>query len=247
MLKFIYKKIFWVNYDYLLSNIVFSLLWFIFQLPILFLLFVLIFTKSSSDTYYILLINLLFFNPASGAISYATSLMVKNHSNAKKISNFWKGIKKFWLKSLLLFITNTIVYLILYKAFIFYATKSMTFNPFVQLILAGIILWISIYYLMMSINFFPILVNQKEKFFKIFYKSFLLVLDNLGIYFLLGIFFISITILFVFSILGFILLFSGFYFLSLNILTLSLLSKYNSSIKIEEETRKFKHLLKPWE
>jgi len=225
----------------------FSLLWFIFQLPIFFLLFGLILTKNSSDTYYILLINLLFFNPASGGISYATSLMVKNHSNAKKISNFWKGIKRFWAKSLLLFITNSIIFIILYKAFIFYATKSMNLNPFVQLILAGVILWISLYYLMMSLNFFPILVNQNEKFFKIIYKSFLLVLDNLGIFFLLGIFFISTMILFVFSILGFILLFSGFYFLSLNILTLSLLSKYNPSIKIEEETRKFKHLLKPWE
>jgi len=210
-------------------------------------MFFLILTKSSSDTYYILLINLLFFNPASGGISYATSLMVKNYSNAKKISNFWKGIKKFGAKSLLLFITNSIIFIILYKAFIFYATKSMNLNPFLQLILAGVILWISLYYLMMSLNFFPILVNQNEKFFKIIYKSFLLVLDNLGIFFLLGIFFISTTILFLFSVLGFILLFSGFYFLSLNILTLSLLSKYNPSIKIEEETRTFKHLLKPWE
>ncbi len=246
MLSNIIKKIFWVNFDYLLSNILLSLIWIGINVPIFFLFATLILNKNYHLEWYLLLFNFLLISPLSAGLSHTLLPQINDQRSKNKLSLLIEGIKKFGVRAGMLYLISSAFLLMALLTVSFYLKKYSSENNFFFIILAGLIIIVTIVFLMMQSNFNALLVRQDEKTSKILYKSFLLVLGNPGIYVFLSIFLLSAGIILTFSIFGLILILPVFHFLSWDIIVLMLLSKYNPNITIEPENRSWHALFKPW-
>jgi uncharacterized membrane protein YesL len=247
MMKIIFKKIFWCNFDYLGTNILYSLLWNLIHLPAFAGLAVLIFSHHYSLVPYIVLYNLIWLSPFTAALFHATGPMVNSGPDSRKMANFFKGLKKYWFRAVLIFAAATSFLIVVSYGIVFYIKRSQAGGGFLMLVLAGLLIWVAVYYILMQFHFFPVLILQDEKPHKVIYKAFLLVLSNPLTHILFLLFILGAAIIASFSVLGFILLYPAFYTLSMNIFSRVLLQKYNPLVSVEEESRTFRNLLKPWE
>jgi hypothetical protein len=247
MIPKIFRKIFWCNFDHLGKNMLLSLLWILLHLPVFLCIAFLVVTKSHTFSFYIILVNFLALSPVTAGMFYASLPMVNSEGRINAPARLFQGIRKFWWRSLLLFVLSTLLVLVASNALVFYLKESLKINIFLRVILAGLAFWVLTYVLFMQLSFFPLLVRLETKVAQTLYKSFLLVLGNPGQHILFGLFFFFSFVIAAFSILGFVLLWPAYYALSVNIFSLGLLSKYNETIVFEQETRTFRHLFKPWE
>jgi len=247
MLKLVFKKMFWCNYDNLFPNILLSAVWFGLNLPVFVFLYLLIGSHVYSPWPYVIIWNFLWISPLTAGLHHATLPMVNSEPSEGRIKLFFKGIRKFGLRSLAIFLISTAFLLIVTRVFLFYARDARGLPEFVRFIVAGIVVWVALYFVLMEMNFYPVLAKQDENIWKVFYKSFLLVLDRPGRQILFAVVVAGMFVIMTFSIFGLILFFSSFYALSSNIRTLVQLSRHNPKIVVEEENRTFRNLLKPWE
>ena len=246
MLSKILKKIFWVNFDYIWSNVLLSLMWIGINIPFFFLFATLILNKNYHLEWFLLLFNFLLISPISAGLSYALLPQINDQSDRKKTALFLEGFKKFGLRAIMLFIISSAFLFISLFTITFYLKKYSSESAFFFLLLAGLIFLVALFFLMMQSNFNALLVRQDEKISRIVYKSFLLVLGNPGIYIFLSLFLLSVGIILTFSIFGLVLILPVFHFLSWDIIVLMLLSKYNPNITVDTEDRSWRALFKPW-
>ena len=247
MLGFVFKKMFWCNYDFLMPNILLSLVWFGLNLPVFGFLYLLVGSHVYLIWPYVVALNFLWLSPLTAGLFHVTLPMVNSESATAKVRMFFSGIRIHGWKSLALFSLSTLFLLLLVRVFLFYVRDAASWPLFLRLIIAGIVLWTGVYFLLMQANFYPVMVKQNENIWKILYKSFLLVLDRPGSQVLFLVVVAGFFVIMAFSVLGFILFFPAFFALSSNIRTMVQLSRHNPGITVEPETRTFKHLLRPWE
>lgn len=224
-----------------------SLIWTLLHLPVFFCIAFLVVIKSHTYSFYIILLNFLILSPVTAGMFNAALPMINSEDRINAPARLFQGIRKFWWKSLLIFILSTLLLLLASNALIFYLKQTLQINIILRVIMAGLAFWVLAYVLFMQFSFLPLLVRLGTNVGQTLYKSFLLVLGNPGQHILFGLFFFFSFVIAAFSILGFVLLWPAYYALSVNIFALGLLSKYNTSIVFEEETRTFRHLIKPWE
>ena len=247
MLKLVFKKMFWCNYDNLLPNVFLSLVWFGLNLPVFAFAYLLIGSHVFSPWPYVIVWNLLWLSPLTAGLFHATLPAVNGEPRVSPLRLFFAGIVRHGAKAAALFAVSTLFLLLVVRVILFYIRDAHGIPVFVRFLVAGIVLWIGIYFLLMQLNFFPVLVKQNETIPKVFYKSFLLVMDRPGRQVLYVMVLSGMFVLFTFSILGFLLFYPAFYALSTNIMTLVQLSRHNPAVVVEPEPRTFRHLLRPWE
>jgi hypothetical protein len=247
MQKTVFKKMFWCNYDHLFPNVLLSLVWTGLNLPVFVFLYFLVGTHVFSPWPYVVVWNFLWLSPLSAGLFHATLPMVNSERSDPPVKAFFAGIRRHALKSLALFSIATAFLLVVVRVFLFYARDAQGLPMFVRFVVAGIALWVGIYFLLMHANFYPVLVLQNEKIGKILYKAFLLVLDRPGNQVLFMVFVGGMFVIMTFSIFGLFLFYPAFYALSVNIQAMVQLARHNKNVVVEEETRTFRHLLRPWE
>jgi len=248
----LFKTFFWSFMDYITKIIKISLLWFVFNFPLFFiiinfpasyLLLIVILSSpfSLSANYYVLQITSQYFS------SKKFHLFNKVYSPSEiKISIFFSGIKKYFFKSIILIILNAFLILLLYLNLKFYL-KFASKIPYLGLFTLGIFFWLFLIYILMSIYQIPLIVTKDINVFKAIYQSFLLFLDNP--FYTIGcfIFLISITIIFIITIAGFVFIFYGFFALFTQVAMLTIYQKYDETLEVREEKRTLKNILKPWD
>lgn len=246
-LSMVFKKVFWSNYDHFIFNIPVSLLWIVLHSPVFAVLFLIFKNDPFRIFLSVSLLNLLLLSPVTSALTAYTEIQLNPEMKRKKAGYLFKLIPSFFLPSLVLYVLDTGIILVLLSGLRFYLSGSLISSVVLKYTLTGITFWILCFFLLMHINYPSLLVRHKLKLIKIIYQSFLLVLAHPLSHLFFLVFLISSTIIAIFSILGVLFVFPAFLCMCINIFTLSSLSLYNPSVKIEEETRKWRNLIKPWE
>ncbi|GEM_PF-6969572 len=246
MLQFIMRKIFWTSFDYLWTNVLFSLVWVLFNIPFALAIMTLALSKNYSIVLYIVLFNAFWLSPFSAGLAYAVLPQINEEEGGRTIARFFEGIKKFWKKSLSLYLISTAFLTTATYSIVLYIRKYSAEGSFLVLILTAVIIIVTAFFLLMQYNMNAILTKQDETVGKVIYKSFLLVLGNLGIYLFMAFFMISLSVILTFSIVGLLLIFPFFHFLTWNIVVLCLLSKYNPNITVKDDPRTLRNIFRPW-
>lgn len=246
MLQLIIRKMFWTSFDHLWTNVLYSLMWIAFNLPFAAAIGTLAINQNYTVYWYIIFFNALWLSPFAAGLSYAVLPQINEEEGSRDIRRFFEGVRKFWKKSLFLYALSTLFQVIAVNGIIFYIAKYGEDGSFLTLVLCGLIIFVLACYLLMQCNMNTVLVKQDETVSKVIYKSFLLVLGNPGTYLFMAILMVSFSIILVFSIVGLLLIFPVFHFLSWNIVVLALLSKYNPNITVKDDPRHFRNIFRPW-
>ena len=247
MQKTVFKKVFWCSYDHLWVNVLLSLVWTALNLPLFVSLYYLIGIHIFSPWPYIVVWNFIWLSPLTAGLFHATLPMINSEQSDPPVKAFFAGVRLYAGRSLALLAVSTVFLVVVARVFLFYARDAQGLPVFLRFLVAGIALWVGVYFLLMQANFFPVLVKQNEKTGKVLYKSFLLVLDRPGNQLLFTLFIAGAFVIMSFSIFGLFLFYPAFYALSVNIQAMAQLSRHNKNIVVADETRTFRHLLRPWE
>jgi hypothetical protein len=246
MLQLIIRKMFWTSFDHLWTNVLFSLIWIAFNLPFAGALATLAINHDYSVYWYIIFFNAFWLSPFAAGLSFAVLPQINEEEGSRDIRRFFRGVGKFWKRSLVIYALATLFQLVAVNGIVFYLGKYAEDGSFLVLVLCGLILLVLAFFLLMQCNMNTVLVKQDETVSKVFYKSFLLVLGNPGTYLFMAVLMVSVSIILVFSIIGLLLIFPVFHFLSWNIVVLALLSKYNPTITVKDDPRHFRNIFRPW-
>lgn len=258
--KHLVKQFIWTFFDYIIKIIMVSSLWFLFSIPLLYTVFVLVYSKIFFIPYYIVLFVMIQYSPVSFGASYYILQIVSQSASSRqltlfekleslkliKISTFFRGIFKYFFKSIFVMIFISLIALFLYYNIYFYWKVVTPKSPLLGLILTGFILWLSAVFLMMQNYIIGLLLTKQKSIFKAIYQSFLLVADNIIYTFFTGLLLFSFSILMFFTVAGIFLVFYGALSLLQIWCFLIAFQKYDETLIISEERRTFKDILKPW-
>jgi len=257
----LFKRFFWAFMDYILRVILISVLWFVFNLPLFWLLLTFIYSGVVNFYMYFALFIIIFFSPISfGANYYILQIASQYFSSEKfelfnkypsasyiKLSIFFKGITRYFFKSLLSIIINLIISLFFYINVTFYWRVLVPKVPLIGLFLTGVVFWGSIIYLLMLNYLIPLLITKQINVFKALYQSFLLVIDN--VFYTIGacIFLSSLLVIMIFTIAGFAVVFYGMFSLFQIFSMLIIYQKYDETLVHRDEKRTLRNLIRPWD
>ncbi len=257
----LFKRFFWAFMDYILRVILISVLWFVFNLPLFWLLLTFIYSGVVNFYTYFALFIIIFFSPISfGGSYYILQIASQYFSSEKfelfnkypsasyiKLSIFFKGITRYFFKSLLSIIINLIISLFFYINVTFYWRVLVPKVPLIGLFLTGVVFWGSIIYLLMLNYLIPLLITKQINVFKALYQSFLLVIDN--VFYTIGacIFLSSFLVIMIFTIAGFAVVFYGMFSLFQIFSMLIIYQKYDETLVHRDEKRTLRNLIKPWD
>lgn len=186
-IKRILYSYFWDVYDNIGFVFILTFLWFVLSIP----WFVISFPLLSYGLYSVkinLFISVFFFlmslllvyiNPVTVALNDVLYLVKKKQE--VKIKDFFVSLKRNFLKGMLLFLINVLVSVIFISNIYFYMNlkgKAMYFG----IIMSGIYIWVLFFYVAVNLILFPFFVKFKNTGLKqIYFKSFLIMLDNVWI------------------------------------------------------------------
>ncbi len=257
----LFKHTVWTFLDYIWKIIIASILWFLFSIPIIWLFVFFIYSGIINAYLYIAVGILLFFSPISFGASYYILQIVSQYFTSDKfilfnkysspsdikVKIFFKGIKRFFLPSILTIVINLLISLFLYLNITFYWRVVIPKSFILGLFLTGIILWASLLYLFTLNYLIPIIITKRVNLFKALYQSFLLVIDNMFYTIGVTVFLLSMIVIMIFSIAGFAVVFYGIFALIQLFSMLIIYQKYDDTMEYREEKRGMKNLIKPWD
>ncbi len=258
--KLLYKNSLWLFFDYIIKIILISVLWFFFSTPFFYLGYVFIVGGLKIFTMYLWLLIIIMFSPFSFGAAYAVLQIVSQVVTAPKmemfdkvydkseikVKLFFNGIFKYFWKSFLLIIINIIISGFLYLNIYFYWHILVPKMQLLGLLLTGIMIWVTLIYSLMTVYFIPLLITKKINVFKAIYQSFLLVIDNVFFSISLALLNVSLTIILIFTLAGFFLIYYGIMIILMLLGYFVIYRKYDETIEISEEKRNFKSLIRPW-
>ncbi len=258
--KDLMKHFIWTFLDYVFRFMFISILWFFFNIPFLYTVFVLVYSKMFYPVYFILLFIVINYSPVSlGAFHYVLQIVSQSASSKKlslfpkfestkliKISVFFKGVFKYFFQSIFLMLVMAFISLFFYYNIYFYWKILTPKIPLVGLILTGFILWLAAIFYLMQIYIIPLVLTKKLSPFRALYQSFLLVADNVLYCILVGILITSLFIIMAFTVAGIFLIFYGAISLLQLLCFLIIYQKYDETLQINKEHRTFKDVIKPW-
>jgi len=196
------KYVMWTFFDYVTKIVFISVLWFVFNLPFIYSLYVFHFSKIANPLLYGITLIIILYSPFSlGAAYYILQIISQIIIAPKfemqsrvfsqdfiKISLFFHGIFKYFFKSLGIIIIMSLLTLILTSNLLFYWKVIVPKIPFLGYILIGIIFLVICILLLLNSFLMPILIIKKISLFKAIYQAFLLVIDNLVYAFFVSLF-----------------------------------------------------------
>ncbi len=206
--------------------------------------------KSLSPlTFFVLFVSFLLTSPALGGIFHLSKKIALNDPYIEA-TDFFQGIKEYWVKSFLLLVISLIIPILSGSALIFYSQLAQA-HP------AGVVLWIVslwafIFFLLMQTYLFPLMVTQKMNVGKILKTSLLLALNNFGFTFVIVL--VEILLLALFSITGIIFIGGVGTIALLQINAFIELSKRYTGEEIKKERKReprtvrqfFREIFQPW-
>jgi len=247
MFSSVFKKSFWIVYDNLFVVLWSSFLWSVLHLPVFILIFYFIFSNSKNFLYAIILLNSLTLSPASGGLVWQTELLIRESPYGRKFVSFKDGLFYRFFLRLFLWILDIFSFWFLIKSFLFWLNCPVLLWKPLTIVAASLTLWIILIYFLLRLFVLPFLIIRKESLLNSLKKSFLIILAKPLFVFGVFVFFIIVKIFIFFTGIGFFVFYPSFFYIFTSCVTLKILSLYNSSVIFEEETRSWRHLLKPWE
>ncbi len=260
--KLLYKNSMWLFFDYIVKVILISVLWFFFSTPFFYTGYVFAIGGLKLFTMYLWLLIIIMFSPFSFGAAYAILQIVSQVVTADKnkmtifdkfydksdikVKLFFKGIFKYFWKSILLIIINILITGFLYLNIFFYWKILTPKMQIFGLLLTGVMLWVTLIYILMTTYFIPLIITKKINIFKAIYQSFLLVIDNVLFSISLTLLSFSLTIILIFTLAGFFLIYYGLMMILIILGYFIIYKKYDETIEIKEEKRNLKSLIKPW-
>ncbi len=255
------KQALWGFFDHIFKIIFISLLWFLFNIPVFYTIYVLLYSKFNNPAIYIVLVNIILYSPVSFGASYYILQIAGKYASSKmfilfpqfktkgyiSISIFFKGIFKYFFKSIILILINSFVFILLYLNFSIYLKYLTVKIPVLGFILLGITLWAGLLIYLMQVYIIPLLLTRRISFFKIIYQSFLLVTGNIIFTMAISIMITSFFIIMGFTIVGMVLVFYGITSLIQILACLNIYRQYDPTMKIKKENRTLKNIIKPWD
>ena len=256
----LYKNIIWIFFDYIIKVILVSVLWFFFSTPFFYMGYILVTTGVKTFLAYIWLVIIIAYSPFSFGASYVILKMVSQIATSEKlllfdkvidksdikVKLFFNGIFKFFFKSLLLILVNIFISGFLYMNIYFYWYILTPQIKWLGLLLTGLMIWLALLYILMQIYLLPLTLTKKINIFKVLYQAFLLVIDNMGFSIAMTALIISFTIIFIFTLAGFFLIYYGVIMIISLVGYLFVYQKYDETLTIKEETRSLKNVIRPW-
>jgi len=239
----VFKKFFWDAYDNLGRLISVNILWFIMTLP---LILIFAFRLRLSRGFFLVL----FFPFAIVSILAAVSVfyitfLVAEGKKIEIIREFFAGMKRFLYKGILLGILSLLFFIAGVFDLQFYA--SLKTSVILSAILVGIGIWLVLMGILIQNYLFPLLVQKDLSVSEILQNTIYLVLDNPNFTFL-----IFLQALILFFVLGISLCGIPVLFISLpallynEALRILLIRKYGMEGEILEEKRGWKEFWFPW-
>jgi uncharacterized membrane protein YesL len=217
------KNWFWDSYDNLGRLIFYNLLWFVLSLPIVTL------------------------PAATAALFYVTNQMVTQ--KGLEVKDFFRAFKRYFFKSLLLFLIVVAVSFILYQDFRFFITDRMGKN-WLSFLGAGISFWMIVFWFLMQIYLIPFFVSRNSSVFQTLKYSALLVLVNPLRTFFVLLFILVIIVLSVISAAGVVFLMMGLTSIMQHNLLVEVIRKHSGGDMEGEDRhayRGWRDIIKPWE
>ncbi len=251
----------WGFFDNFFKIISISILWFLFSIPVLYTIYILIYSKWYNPVIYIVLINILLYSPVSLGASYYVLQIASQYASSKKLklfprfetnsmiklNVFFKGIFKYFFTSIALILLNSAVFVFLYLNLHFYTKFLAAKIPALGLILSGFILWILILSCLIQLYIIPLALTRKISIFKTFYQSFLIVIDNLRFTIAAFMMIISFMVIMWFTVAGIFLIYYGTGALMQFLAYLNIYQKYDATMEVRKEQRTLKNIIKPWD
>lgn len=253
------KYVMWTFFDYVTKIIFISILWFIFNLPFIYSIYVFHFSRISSPLLYGITLIIIVYSPFSLGAAYYILQIISQIILAPKfnmfprfpsqdfirISVFFNGIFKYFFKSLGIILIMSLLLLILSSNLLFYWKNVVPKIPFLGYMLIGIIFWIISIVFLLNVFLLPIIIIKKISLFKAIYQSFLLVIDNLMYVIFVFLLLISFLIIMAFTMAGLFGIYFGVAALIQFISYFIIYRKYDDSIELVSESRTLKNIFKP--
>ena len=210
---------------------------------------------------YIALFNVILYSPVSTGAYYYVLQIASRYASSEmfilfkepetkdsvKINIFFKGIFKYFWKSIGLMLLNSSVFILLYFNIHIYLKYLTPEIPVLGLLLLGFVLWAGLLFCLMQIYMIPLLITRKISLFKIFYQSFLLVTDNVIFTIAVAIMITSFFVIMGFTVAGIVLIFFGITSLLQILACLNIYRQYDATMVIRTEHRTLKNIIKPWD
>ncbi len=255
------KQWLWGFFDHFFKIVIISALWLLFSAPVLYTIFILIYSKWYNPAIYIVLINILLYSPVSLGASYYVLQIASQYASSKKfelfpkfesnsmikINVFFKGIFKYFFPSIALILLNSIIFVFLFLNLRFYLKFLAVKIPVLGYLISGFVLWIILLCCLVQLYIIPLTLTRKISVFKIFYQSFLIVIDN--IIFTVAIFVMTISFMIIiwFTVAGIFLIYYGTVSLMQFLACLNIYQQYDETMEIKKEPRTLKNIIKPWD
>jgi uncharacterized membrane protein YesL len=263
------KKTFWNAYDHLGGCILVNLFWSLLSLPWLgltALLLTLSWTQIVAGRALVGLmvavvgIQQLMVSPASAALWAVTGRWV--HYQGTSVKEFFPDLKKFFLRSLGLWLFFTLIafLLVLNAAFYHHLPGKLSF---LGALAAGLMGWAYLFLCLVQVYALPLLVQEDLAVKSVLRRSVLLVLDNIGYSLCLVLLAFAVLIVGLVSVAGLLFLAVGLAGVLTNTGLREILRKYEpekrgpsqtnwaeireTQGKVKEESRGWRDLWKPWE
>lgn len=246
MLPLVLKKTFWVCHDHLATLLWLSLLWCLLNLPLLALAVHAAFVDKNlalAATAW----NALWTSPATAAAVFQAGRMVEGRTDARGLAVFLEGLLRHGPRSLLLCGADAAVFWSLVRSWEFWFRNRLGIPLVLSWSAAGLVLAFVVVQAAMRFSLLPLLVLRNEGVWSSAKKSVLVVLADLRLHLAAGVLGVLLCGLSLLSGAGFLLVFPAFFAVFASVLTLSVLSRYNPSVRLEPETRGWRDLLRPWE
>jgi len=222
--------------------------------------FVLVYSKIFIASYFIILFIVINFSPISfGAAAYALAIVSQSSSSKKlelfqrfestkmiKINFFFKGIFKYFFKSLGLTLILIVTWLFFYANIYFYWRVLTPKIPLLGLVLTGFMLWLTAVLYLMHFYLIPLLITKNISPFKALYQAFLLVADNILYTLSVGMLLTSLFVIMAFTVAGIFLIFYGAAILLQLFGFIVIYQKYDETLELSSEPRTLKDIIKPW-
>jgi len=185
---------FWDTYDNLGKVILLNLIWFLTSLPALLMVYFGLTVKLPYLLMALLLIpGIAWLGAGFAGLFYVTQKMVDQKDIPLK--DFFIGIKLYGIKSAIYTLLWVGAFSIAALNIQFYLNLASAQAKWVGAVVAGILFWAAITSLFALQYFYPLLTRQNPSTKKLFARTFLLTLDNIGVTILSGMMTFSILVL----------------------------------------------------
>lgn len=246
MFSGVLRKTFWVCHDHLGTLLWVSLVWCLLNLPLLALVAYAVFgTKDGMSA--VTAWNALWTSPATAAAVFQAGKMVEGRPEARRFSVFVEGLLSQAVRSSVLCAVDALVFGSLVRSWEFWFRNRLGLPLVLSWSAAGLVLAFLFVQAAMRFSLLPLLVLRNERLWSAAKKSVLVVLADLRTHLAAGVLALLLCGLGLISGVGFLLVVPAVFAVLATVLTLSVLSRYNPSVRLEPETRGWRDLLRPWE